>query len=119
MQSVEYAFKVFENHFRQATPPPHYVSLELEPGDSFLSAIFSKAFGGSTSYLIDSGYFASRDLKIYYSAEKLLVDKSLLSAYGISDKASVDAICETCSAHYLTDGLDSLRSLESQSIEPI
>ncbi|MFM6038690.1 MAG: hypothetical protein ACKPBC_14215 [Sphaerospermopsis kisseleviana] len=115
MQSVQYAYQVFSKHFELVNPPPNFISLELGPGDSVLSAIISKSFVGSISYLVDSGNYASSDLKIYHQAEKLLADKKLLTPI-IQNQASLEEICQSYCSHYLTSGLESLRSIKSQSV---
>ena len=116
MQSVEYAYQVFSEHFKLANPALKFTSLELGPGDSLLSAIISKSFGGSISYLVDSVNFANSDLKIYHQAEQFLADKKLLTPI-IYSQTSLEEIFQSYSSHYLTSGLQSLRSLKSQSVD--
>ncbi|MDJ0704396.1 MAG: methyltransferase domain-containing protein [Leptolyngbyaceae cyanobacterium MO_188.B28] len=116
MQSATYAYKIFNQHFERVNPQPGFVSLELGPGDSLLSAILSQTFGGSASYFIDSGEFASNDLKIYQEMESFLQAKGLLEPV-LTSKASLEEICQNYSAQYLTSGLKSLQSLPSESID--
>ena len=116
MQSVTYAYKVFNKHFEKVNPQPGFVSLELGPGDSLLSAILSKTAGGSASYLVDSDKFASDDLRIYQEMESFLQAKGLLEPV-LTSKTSLEEICQNHSSQYLTSGLRSLQSLPSESID--
>ena len=116
MQSVAYAYKVFNQHFEKVNPQPGFVSLELGPGDSLLSAILSKTAGGSASYLVDSGKFASDDLRIYQEMASFLQAKGLPGPV-LTSKVSLEEICQNYSSQYLTSGLRSLQSLPSESID--
>ena len=116
MQSLTYAHKVFSQHFERVNLEPGFISLELGPGDSILSAILSKAAGGAQSYLVDSGDFATHDTRTYQEMEAFLQVKGLLDP-ALANDASLDEICRIYSAKYLTEGLKSLKRLPSQSID--
>jgi len=45
-----------------------WYALEVEPGDSLLSAIVAKAYGARACYLIDSGAFAIENITPYRAA---------------------------------------------------
>ncbi len=124
MDSVDYSYKIFKAHFDRVNPPPNFIFLELGPGDSVLSAVMSKAFGGDRSYLVDSGNFASFEVELYQRAETFLAttDHNLLNEDlpCLEDSAPSSAvILDRYDAQYLTDGLDSLRSIPDQSVDLI
>ena len=119
MESIEYSFQVFEKHFSKSKLPPQFISLELGPGDSLLSALIAKAHGGSVSYLVDSGNYANQNLEIYKSAEKFLKTHyaGTITFPDTSSLNSLKEICDAYSCHYLTSGLASLKLLETESID--
>jgi hypothetical protein len=65
MEQPAYAYQVFQQHYERAQPDANFVSLELGPGDSLCSAIISKVCGGSHTYLVDVGSYASYNLQLY------------------------------------------------------
>ncbi|WP_204138883.1 class I SAM-dependent methyltransferase [Halomicronema sp. CCY15110] len=122
MESVEYSYSIFKTHFENVKPPKNFVSLELGPGDSVLSAIMNKAFGGSRCYLVDSGYFANFQLSVYQKAETFLQASDLKFQSDrltkLKDSASSpEQILELYDCQYLTDGLDSLHSIPDKSVD--
>lgn len=117
MEHPSYAYQVFKQHFDQVGGlRTGFVSLEIGPGDSLLSAIVSRAFGGSASYLIDVGAFASRDLKPYREMTYFLSDKGL-ATIDITSLNSLEEILTACCATYKNTGVSSLREIPSQSVD--
>jgi hypothetical protein len=116
MERPEYAYEVFKQHFDRAKLSPGFVSLELGPGDSLFSALISKTFGGSTSYLVDVGDYALKDVELYQAMANFLTQKGL-AVPSISNLQSLEEILLCCSSQYLTSGLSSLRSIPSQSVD--
>ncbi|MBD1920396.1 methyltransferase domain-containing protein [Microcoleus sp. FACHB-831] len=116
MEQPSYAYEVFKQHCDRVKPDEGFVSLELGPGDSLFSAIISRAFGGSESYLIDNGAFAMKDMQPYRLLAKFLNEKGLLTPK-IDSCQSLEEILNACSAHYLTQGLVSLQSIPDDSVD--
>lgn len=118
MEKPEYAYKVFKGHFDKVAFPAKngaFVCLEIGPGDSLLSALIAHAFGACNSYLVDVGSFARNDLKPYRATIGYLQEMGL----PLDDLAKANSLKELlveCGAHYMTQGLVSLRSIRSQSV---
>ncbi len=117
MERPEYAYGVFKQHFeRFVGRGGKFVILEIGPGDSLFSALISHAFGASACCLIDVGSFATTRMRPYSAMVSFLRDKG----FRVEDLAAcktVDELLATCSAQYLTNGLDSLRSLPDKSVD--
>lgn len=117
MNEPEYAYQVFIQHFnRFQSPKQDFISLELGPGDSLFSALISKAFGGSKTYLVDVGDFADKNIKTYQAMAQFLKDKNL-PVEDIEKCQSLTDILELCSANYLTSGLASLKNIPDSSVD--
>ncbi|NER34621.1 MAG: class I SAM-dependent methyltransferase [Oscillatoria sp. SIO1A7] len=117
MQRPAYAYSIFKQHFDRIQPPAGFTSLELGPGDSLFSAIITKAFGGSSSYLVDTGNYATKDVESYKVMIGFLQDKGLAVDPTWTNWQSVSDVLDSCSAHYLTSGLSSLKSIPDNSVD--
>ena len=119
MDNAEYALHVFRRHFDRAQFPRKeggFVALELGPGDSLVSAIIANAYNASRCYMVDAGNYAVDDVASY----RHLIEN--LRSEGIAvDKAdrcvSTEELLEQIGGVYLTDGLQSLRSIPSNSVD--
>lgn len=121
MDSTDYPVKVFNLHLKRAFPdglPSQAVILELGPGDSLASALMGYANGASKTYLVDVGSFARKDVAFYQTLAAALCNKGLDSP-DLSGAMSFDDILESSNAKYLTDGLSSLRTIPSKSVDLI
>ncbi|NEO32417.1 MAG: class I SAM-dependent methyltransferase [Symploca sp. SIO3C6] len=117
MEHPSYAYQVFKQHFDKVGEfKTGFVSLEIGPGDSLLSAIVGQAFGGSASYLVDVGAFVSRDVKPYREMVCFLSDKGL-PTINISSLNSLEEILAAYCATYKNNGLSSLREIPTQSVD--
>lgn len=129
MEKPSYAYEVFYRHFVQfkqyresnslgdrQNSVQEFVSLELGPGDSLFSAIISKSFGGSASYLVDVGDFAARDIQKYRDMTHFLSQKGLPTP-DIQNLQSLEKILASCNARYLTSGLSSLKTIPDRSVD--
>jgi len=119
MAEPKYAISVFEHHFRQcdfARKREGYVLLELGPGDSLLSALIARANGAIASYLVDVDAFATVDIEKYFATLDLLraQGKPVPQEADVSD---LNTLLRACNAHYLTRGVESLRSIPAQSVD--
>jgi len=119
MDSPEYAFDVFRTHFGMAGLGDRgekvFVGLELGPGDSLFSAFIAKAFGSSKTYLVDVHAFARRDLGSYQKMARFLRSRGL-PIRSFDDLRTMQEVLETCSAEYLTQGIESLRTIPTHSV---
>jgi SAM-dependent methyltransferase len=120
MDRPDYVLGVVRTHLERVGWPaslkPGFVALELGPGDSVASAIIMKAFGASRTYLVDTGDYATHDMEIY--------DKqtSYLCANGVPNvsppvEAGFRDFLAGLNARYLTNGLQSFRTIPDSSID--
>jgi SAM-dependent methyltransferase len=105
----EREFQVFNKHFlavKNHIPKNDFVVLELGPGYSFSSAVFVHCFGGKLTYLVDQGDFVNKnhECRRFTALIEFLKNKGIKSRGGINYK-------------YLTDGLQSLKRITSNSID--
>ena len=119
MDSCEYAIKIFNLHFKRAFKekvPSNIRILELGPGDSIASAIIGFAYGASRTFLVDKDNYVSRDLNFYLKLIDTLRLKGLKTP-NINQLNSLSDILKACNGIYLTDGLSSLKTINSDSID--
>ncbi len=121
MDSCEYAIKIFNLHFKRAYPnnfPKNITLLELGPGDSIASAIIGFSFGVSKTILVDVGDFATKDIRFY---KKLIMKLKMmgLKAPNVEDFSSLKELLNITNAIYLSNGLSSLESISSNSVDLI
>lgn len=118
MDDVSYAHKIFKMHFDRAYPqekPQSFTALELGPGDSVASALIAKAYGAEQIWLVDAGRYASEDMALYKKVMEAL-DKEYGHPLDIKSD-TFDGLLTACGAHYLTDGLESLKSIPSETVD--
>lgn len=119
MDTIGYSSKVFRLHTNRAFPDgvqPGSVFLEIGPGDSIASAIFAAGLGSQRIYLIDAGNFARRDVTLYKALAEATRDQGG-AAPDLSGAETFEDILRICNAVYLTNGLASLRSIESHTVD--
>lgn len=119
MNEPAFAFATFTKHFNNAgmdrwTGP--FTVLELGPGDSLVSACAATAMGGSSSYLVDHGRYANQQVDSYRAFCAFLRDRDL-PAPDLTGAKTIGDVLESCSATYLTNGLEDLRTIPSGSID--
>jgi SAM-dependent methyltransferase len=120
MDSSTYSVSVFGSHVARAGRTEGLAGrtiLELGPGDSIATAILAKAHG-ARAILVDTGSYARQDTRPYAELETEL-QKMTGGCSILQGASSVPDILSICNATYLTDGLASLRSLESASVDMI
>lgn len=111
--------KKFILHFNRAYPdgqPINFYCLELGPGDSVASGILANGVGASKTYLVDVGKYATEDIG-YYKRFCKEMGRRNVPVPDISHLESFDELLEFCNIEYLTDGLDSLRKIQSNTID--
>jgi SAM-dependent methyltransferase len=112
-----YAWRVLAEHAQHlpALDRP-WRGLELGPGDGLLTALIASAFGAGGVTLVDAGDFAHRDADRYRAALALVAQQhpEVFLPKSVGDAA---AILTAANGAYLTQGLASLRSLPSASVD--
>lgn len=119
MDSAKYPIKLFALHADRAFPhglPDNCVILELGPGDSVASALLGFANGAQQTYLVDVDSFAREEVAFYRSLAQEMVANGML-APDISAAKTFKDILDACHAKYLIDGLSSLHTIPSQSVD--
>jgi len=119
MDSSDYPIKIFNLHVNRAYPnglPNNSVILELGPGDSVSSALLGFAHNAQSIYLVDVGDFARKDVGFYRNLSELMEQKGMRMP-DISSAKDINDILDTCNARYLTKGLKSLKSIDSNSVD--
>lgn len=102
MDNIEYARKTFEKYIAFSPDNPAVI-LELGPGDSVLTAKFAHDIG-ARAILVDAGDFASQDAGLY----RAMLGRNI---------AGRDDFLRQTNACYLTEGVESLRTLPSSSVD--
>jgi SAM-dependent methyltransferase len=117
MEDPAYAYRVCLQHFQQLSRVNHpFTALELGPGDSLVSALVAHALGASETYLVDTGTFASSEPNVYTSMQDYLIGQGLPSPK-IRRGAPLREVLSSCNAHYLADGIRSLRAVPNGSVD--
>ena len=120
MDKPEYAFSVFEKHWRESglQAGPDVTVLELGPGDSLASGLIGHAFGVGATYLVDVGNYISDKIEPYLQLHKLLTAKGLPQPdrEALQDLAAVQSIYNI---KYGYQGLASLKDIPDQSVDLI
>ena len=118
MRDPNYAIGVFNRHLRASgfTPFDGFSALELGPGDSVASAVIAAAHGAARVVLVDAGPFADESMEPYRRLADALV-LSGLSPPAIDNSWTLADLLEACGATYLTNGLSSIQTMESESID--
>jgi SAM-dependent methyltransferase len=118
MDNSDYVLEVFESHCKRSgfgSDLRGRVILELGPGDSIATALIAASYG-AYAVLVDSGKYASQDLRSYKLLWRELQAKGL-NPPDISDVQCVEDISRRCNAIYLTNGLNSLSMIETHSVD--
>lgn len=119
MEQPSYAYNVFKNHFDRVEftrKKCGFVSLEMGPGDSLFSALIARAFGSSSSYLIDTGRYAREDVVPYQRMGNYLSQRGL-NTPDLELMYRLDDILAACSAHYGSEGIQSLRAIPDGTVD--
>jgi SAM-dependent methyltransferase len=119
MNKPDYAYEVFRQHFQRSNfvrKGDKFVSLELGPGDSLLSAIVATAHGAGKCYLVDAGAFATQEIAPYREMVDFLRLRNLPTP-AIDTASELAGALASCNAVYLTQGLSSLRNIPSGSVD--
>lgn len=119
MNQGEYALKVFRGHLAsmvEGNTLKGCTLLELGPGDGITSGLLAHALGASRIYLVDAGDYAVRDIRVYQDILRSLQAENL----DVSDLlacASFDDLQKISNTVYLTEGLESLKTIPTDSVD--
>jgi SAM-dependent methyltransferase len=116
MTDPAYAYEVFSRHADRVALKPGFTLLELGPGDSLASAVIAAARRASGSVLVDQGDFAVATMDFYKALETSLRERGL-DPPDIATARTRAEVLQRCNAIYLTGGLESLRSLPTDSVD--
>lgn len=119
MGNAGYAISVFQDHFSRVEftrKNGGFIALELGPGDSVASAIIARAFGAERCYMVDAGAFASDDVASYRDVITSLREQNIC-VEDIRLQSDITELLDQYGGVYLTNGLDSLRSLPDESVD--
>lgn len=122
MENFAYSKKIFEGHFndmRRLRKINNPIIMEIGPGDSLFSMIYSRKYTSQRFYFLDVDEFATKDLDLYSKLQNILEKENYLSKKLKTPFKSFDEILKFYNADYLISGLESLRKLEENSIDYI
>jgi hypothetical protein len=116
MDEPKFAVDAVRTHCDVCAPPDRFTMLELGPGDTVASAVVAKALGASRSFLVDVGAFATADLTPYLGLAAFMRAAGLAPP-PVERARSLAELLRSCDSVYMTGGMQSLRSLDSLSID--
>jgi SAM-dependent methyltransferase len=119
MRKPEYAVGVFRRHFDKAVfarKDQPFVTLELGPGFSVFSAVIGRALGASATYAVDASPIATTDVQLYHDLA-IYMRENNLNPPPIENCTSVDEVLQKCDATYLSQGLQSLKTIPTASVD--
>jgi hypothetical protein len=119
MNRPQYALDVFRRHFTSAVfarKEQDFTALELGPGDSQFSGLVARTFGAAHTYLIDVGPFASTNLE-HFRKTAAYLNQVELHPPDLRTCSTFREAAIACGLEYLTDGIASLRSIPSGSVD--
>jgi SAM-dependent methyltransferase len=118
MDSSDYALNVFSSHLKRVELDGRLegkVVLELGPGDSISTSLMAHAYG-ARSILVDAGNFMKKDVKTYNDLAKNLVTLGYKMPE-ITSEMTFNDVLQVAKSEYLTEGLISLRSIPTHSVD--
>ena len=119
MNREEYSKKIFFGHLedlRVIKKIKNPSIMEIGPGDGIATAIFAKKFDSPKVYLIDKEDYADKNISVYLKIIKSL-DNNLLSKIDYRNIKNINDLLSAFNAYYLIEGLNSLKKIESESID--
>lgn len=118
MNKGKYALNNFKGHCERILNSSSFSGralLELGPGDSIATGLIAHAYGTKKTYLVDVGNFAERDYKIYHQMLAEWETEGITS--DLKECCSFEDLCAKSGTIYLTEGLQSLRSIPAGSVD--
>jgi hypothetical protein len=119
MERPGYAIDVFRRHFQNAVfarKNQPFVAMEVGPGQSVSSVMIARAHGASAAYAVDITPFAVNHIDHYRLLERNL------RAIGLHPPSlalcfDLNGVLKTCNGRYLCNGLESLKSIPTGSVD--
>lgn len=90
--------------------------LELGPGDAITTALLAAGLGADSTTLIDEADFATGDVELYVDLASRL-RRSGIDVPQLQGSTDREEVLQRCGARYLTSGVESLASLDTESID--
>ena len=118
MMNPKYSLQVFTSHLKYSNfDPKNSIILEIGPGDSISTGIIAYSMGAKKSILVDNGNYATKYIKKYKKLIQILRSSGYERAKKLEECNNFNELLNMANIIYLTNGLDSLRKLESNSID--
>lgn len=126
MLDPDTAIRWYCDHVEEMAAPhlptsTNLIILELGPGDSVATALIAACRGQKSTILVDSGQQADFNRSQYdtliEALSRLHPGKPILERMRAAP--TVQDLLEICNAHYLTNGLGSLRTIASSSVDTV
>lgn len=118
MMNPKYSLQVFTLHLKNSNfDPKNSIILEIGPGDSISTGIIAWSMDAKKSILIDNGNYAIKDIKEYKKLVPILRNFGYEKQKKLEQCNNFNELLKMANIIYLTNGLDSLRKLESHSID--
>jgi len=90
--------------------------LELGPGDSIATGLIAHAYGVGRTYLIDVGSFVYQDIQTYHKILDAWKERGI-SCDNLEKCHSFEDLCNKSNTLYLTDGIKSLKTIPTGSVD--
>ena len=120
MDDYSYAWKVMNIHVQVLYKKHFWTGLELGPGDGLLSAFLAPALGAKSLTWVDNGDFAHKDDEKYiHQINQFMAAFPDATLPKITFPQSIEKMLSSVGGSYLTQGLSSLKILESGSYDLI
>ena len=122
MESFEYSRKIFEGHFRDMSKVKKInnpVIMEIGPGDSLFSMIYSRKYSEEKFYFLDVDDFATRNFNLYFQLHKNLEKEKIFLKNLKEPFKDFGDLLYFYNAEYLTSGIESLKKIDDNSIDYI
>ena len=122
METFEYSRKIFESHFnemRRIRKIDNPVIMEIGPGDSLFSMIYSRKFSAEKFYFLDVGSFANTNIMLYSKLQKQLEKENYFSFKPKKNHKTFEDVLESYNTRYFVSGIESLKKLKENSIDYI
>lgn len=81
MEELIYSRKIFKGYFggmKEVNTIYKPVIMEIGPGDSLFSMVYSRRYSNAKFYFIDVGDFVTKNLNLYFQLQKNLKKRKIL-----------------------------------------
>jgi len=122
MESFYYSRKIFEGHFKdmnQIIKIYNPVIMEIGPGDSLFSMVYSRKYTKEKFYFLDVGSFANKNISLYLNLQKKLEKSNYFSLKLKKPYKNFDQLLEFYNSEYLINGIESMKKLKNSSVDYI